>query len=101
MKPSQITGPPPKQMPQRENQNHDRDVEWKKVRRQRDEKVASGDDHVTASRSRFEFLDSPAEKPRPKRMSQFMAENINPHRLGQQEQYHQPTGRSPHHRHPD
>src|SRR5438876_2473514 len=64
MKAAQITGPAPKPMPERENQDHDRDVERKKVRRQRDEKVVSGDDHVTALRSRFEFLDSPAEKPR-------------------------------------
>src|SRR3989442_11032346 len=92
MKPGQITGPAPKPMPHRENQDRDRDVERKKVRRQRDEKVAPGDDHVTALRSRFEFLDSPAEKPRPEGMREFMTENINPHRPGQQEEYHQPTG---------
>ena len=47
------------------------------------------------------FFDLPAEQPRPQRVRQFVAEDVNPHRLGQQEENDHPARRAGQQRHPD
>src|SRR5882724_1099716 len=89
MKPDQR--PAPKKAAEREHADDNDGVKRKKIRRERDDEICLGDDNVTAFGSDFHFLDRSAKKPRPKRMGQFVAEDVNPHRLWKQEKNHSPT----------
>ena len=100
VEPDDVPRPTPNQVSDQEDQDHHRDVQREKIRRKRDQKIVFAHDHVAASGSRLEFLHPPAEQPCPERVGQFMTEDVNPHRLWQQEKNHEPAGRARQHRHP-
>ena len=49
----------------------------------------------------LEAFDLAAEEPRPKRMGEFVAEDVNEHWLGQKQEHHPPAGRAPKERDPE
>ena len=85
MEPCQITMPVPDQVADREPHDDENDVERKEIRREGDEEIRFGNDHVPAFGRDLHLFDPPAKQPRPEGMRQFMAKNVNPHRLRQQQ----------------
>ncbi len=84
MKPDEIALPVPDQMAGGEQRHDQSDVEREKIRRERDEKISLVHDHMAAFGGRFEFLHAPAKEPDPERVREFMADDVKPHRLGQE-----------------
>jgi hypothetical protein len=101
MKPDKKAAPVPNQIAQREQADDDDRVSREKMRRERYEKIGFGNDNVAAGRRDLHFFDLPAEQPCPERVGQFVAEDINPHRLGQQKENHEPARRPGEQRDPD
>jgi hypothetical protein len=100
MEKNEIVSPVENQIPQRKNQNDDHGVDRKKIWRERDDKIRFGNDDVAAGRTDFHFFYLSAKQPSPKRVREFVAENVKPHRLGQQQKNHEPTRRTADKRNP-
>src|ERR1035437_9645658 len=100
MKPHEIAVPVPDEISQREHDDDQHDIQREKIRRERDDKIRFGNDNVAAFGRDLHLFDLPAEQPRPQHVCQFMAEDVNPHRLGQQKENDDPARRAGEQRNP-
>jgi len=94
MKPDEIAVPVPNKIAQSEHTHDQHHIQREKIWGERDDKICFGNDDVAAGRLHLHFFHLAAEQPRPQRVRQFMAEDVNPHRLGQQTKKHQPARRA-------
>ena len=102
MEPGQIRCPPvPQQIADDKDQHYQHGVKREEIRRQRDHEIVPRGDDVSARRGRFEPLDFAAKNPSPHGVRGFMAQDVNPHRFGQQEKDGDPASRAGQQRHPD
>ena len=67
MKPDQITPPVPNQMAEREHSNDQGRVKREKIRRQRNQEIAFGDDNMAAAGGNLDFFHLAAKEPGPQR----------------------------------
>lgn len=94
IKPDEIAVPVPDEIAERKQADQDDGIQREKIRRERDEEIRLGSNDVPAFGRDLHFFDRSSEQPRPDGVRQFMAKNINPHRLGHEQKNHNPARRA-------
>src|SRR2546430_15482663 len=91
MKPGQIVLPVPNPTSDQKSCHNDDGVQREKIGGKGDQKIVFRDDHMAALGTRLEFSNPSAERPGPESVGQFMPEDIDEHRLRQQQIDYQPA----------
>ena len=81
MKPDHEPFPVPDEMTGDEHCNNHHGVEGEKIGRERDQEICFVHDHMPAFRGGFELFHAATEEPDPDGVCQFMAKDVDPHRL--------------------
>ena len=100
MKPDEITVPVPNQIAEREHPDDQRDINGKKYGASAMTKFVLETTTWPPFGSDLHPFDLAAEQPCPQRVRQFVAEHVNPHRLGQQQENDDPACRPGEERNP-
>jgi hypothetical protein len=91
VKPGQVRAPVPHQMTDQEPKHHENGIQRKEIGSEGDEKIGFRHDDVAAAGGGFKFFDATAEEPGPEGMSEFMAEDVDPHGPGKEQVDHGPA----------